>query len=148
MDRCVAKPPCKSVNYHKDWQTCQLVDYDITDGKDYVTKQGWMHYDTGRSRLTRIVDKTQNYCLTIYSSNPCNPGSSWYYVKYRSMTHAHCQGIEAYWDFDRSTGVVLHYCSGKILHWSGKYIIANQLSGWPYHVNSYYETYMWRVTSS
>ena len=73
MDRCVAKPPCKSVNYHKDWQTCQLVDYDITDGKDYVTKQGWMHYDTGRSRLTRIVDNTQNFCLTIYSSNPCNP---------------------------------------------------------------------------
>ncbi|XP_066916415.1 uncharacterized protein [Clytia hemisphaerica] len=116
MDRCVAGAPCKSINYNSTLQTCQHIDYDINDGKDYGTKPGWQHYDTGKTQLTRILDGTQNYCVTNTESDPCNPGSgSYYYLRYKPITDASCTGIEAYYEFDETLGTIKHHCSGLFL---------------------------------
>lgn len=53
VDRCVTETECKSVNFYKDEtdlekSKCQLVDEDIDDQNEYVTRAGWRHLDTGR----------------------------------------------------------------------------------------------------
>ena len=117
MDRCVAKPPCASVNFNSDLNICQLVDYDINIGRNYTEKNGWLHFDTGRTRLTNILDYTKQYCLTIGGvPDPCNPtGKDEYRIHYKDKNDKDCNSIKSLFDFDRSTGIILHYCSGLAL---------------------------------
>ena len=85
IDRCVADDPCKSINAHSvDSSTviCQLVDKDITDNRDFPERAGWRHFDTGRSRLTRIQTLDGSLCWATYEG--CNFARTFIYLYHSS----------------------------------------------------------------
>ena len=155
FDQCVATPPCKSINYNSSLDTCQLVAYDINHGKDYIDKEGWVNYDTGRTQLTRILSSNPaGYCFvprpSSTSGTPCDDsGATMLYGMFRATSHAHCQGIEAYFIFDLDAGVVVHYCSSLVMRphpTSPDWLVFVQVKDYPYmpftlsHI-----TYRWRL---
>lgn len=87
IDRCVADDPCKSVNAHAvDSSTviCQLVDKDITDNRDYPERPGWRHFDTGRSRVTRIRTLDGQFCIA--PDKNCGVAWVWSWIYVYSVT--------------------------------------------------------------
>ena len=151
MDQCVATPPCKSVNHNEDLGLCQLVNYDITDGKDYTPKEGgWMNYDTGRSRLTRLFSSSGSYCLLPQNTNPCGISqSSDVHLVYRLTTNPHCQSIEAYYEFDRDSGLIIHYCSSLMLiPYSSSDVLLRQITNFGYYTHASNRNRFWRIDES
>ena len=147
VDKCVAKPPCKSVNFNKDLGQCQLVDYDIADGKNYVSKTGWENYDTGRSSLTRIQTSNGQYCMVPDYANICTDGADitgYIYAVFKPISDPFCQGIRAYYDFDQDAGVIVHYCSSLVLYRSGSYAQFIQMKDYPYKPYEYSSLFRWR----
>ena len=119
MDRCVADNPCKSFNFYnaqndQEQNVCQLVSSDITDGNNYVERLNWDHYDTGRSKLTRLRHRDNNYCYVPHQKQDCtfNGGAK---ISALSMSDSKCSSILAYFEYDRHTGIITHFCSGKVL---------------------------------
>ena len=79
-------------------------------------------------------------------SDKCNPSfatKTEHRLLYKEINQDSCKGVEAYFDFDRSTGVLLHYCSGLLIEPSGIYVVAKQLKGSTLHT---YNPNRWRVT--
>ncbi|XP_066910743.1 uncharacterized protein [Clytia hemisphaerica] len=127
FDRCVATTPCISINYNMTGKRCQLVNYDINMGKDYEARSGWQHFDTGRTSIVRILSSDKNYCITIESEDQCNPSftsTSEHSLLYKEINRAACKGVGAYFDFDRFTGVLVHYCSGLVVEPRNTYVVA------------------------
>ena len=119
IDRCVTDGAndCKSINFYKnstdvESSICQLINKDITDSNEYTDKTGWRHFDTGRSRITRLIINNQ-YCYVPSTTSQCDFTTAT--VELQSLTSTKCNSIGAYFDFDRSTGVITHVCSGKAL---------------------------------
>ena len=117
VDRCVADSQCKSVNFFSTGNDdaildfCQLVAYDVTDNSNYVDRTGWNHYDTGRTKVTRIKNRYTGECYVPDSSSGCALSSS--YIIPVPSSDSRCNSLEAYFEFDRDTGRITHYCSGK-----------------------------------
>ncbi|XP_066917554.1 uncharacterized protein [Clytia hemisphaerica] len=116
IDRCVedGSAPCKSVNFFRNetdvnQSICQLLSADITDTNEYTNKPGWRHFDTGKTRLTRLMH-SDGYCF-VPNAASCVFSSS--VLSLRPMSE--CDVIEAWFDFDRNTGIISHVCSGKAL---------------------------------
>uniref|UniRef100_A0A7M5X5U8 Apple domain-containing protein n=2 Tax=Clytia hemisphaerica TaxID=252671 RepID=A0A7M5X5U8_9CNID len=143
FDRCVAETPCKSINYNDVIKECQHVDYDINDGRDYVIKPGFRHYDTGITSVTRILDVNRNYCITSTGSDPCNFGTpTFVYLYYKPISNPSCTGIEAYFDFDRAAGTLIHLCSGLAVMWDpNKHLALRPLADW---TGDYIKKTSWR----
>ncbi|XP_066921298.1 uncharacterized protein [Clytia hemisphaerica] len=118
VDRCVTETECKSVNFYKDEtdlekSKCQLVDEDIDDQNEYVTRAGWRHLDTGKSSITRLKHP-DGYCYAPIGANECDFTTS--NIELHPISSLKCTSVSAYFDFDRSwAGVITHVCSGKIL---------------------------------
>ncbi|XP_066930426.1 uncharacterized protein [Clytia hemisphaerica] len=118
VDRCVTETECKSVSFYKDEtdlekSKCQLVDEDIDDQNEYVTRAGWRHLDTGKSSITRLKHP-DGYCYAPIGANECDFTTS--NIELHPISSLKCTSVSAYFDFDRSwAGVITHVCSGQIL---------------------------------
>ena len=80
------------------------------------------------------------------TSNKCNPSfttKTEHRLLYKEINRDSCKRVEAYFDFDRSTGVLLHYCSGLLIEPSGIYVVAKQLKGSTLRT---YNPNRWKVT--
>ncbi|XP_066925352.1 uncharacterized protein [Clytia hemisphaerica] len=148
MDRCVAETPCKSINYNDVTSECQHVDYDVNDGREYINKTGFKHYDTGITQLTRILTISQTYCVTVITSDPCWHGDapSQVYLYYKPISSDECQNIGAYYDFDRTSGTMVHHCSGLVVTRYSGYFVLRTLPKWSQTYVSN-EMYIWRLNS-
>ena len=114
---CTAKPQCKSVNFFSNssdaeiLDICQLVGDDVTDNNDYIARPGWKHYDTGRTKVTRLRQKTTGECYV-----PANQGcglSGEYQMHLVSPSDTRCNDVDAYFEYDRDTGRISQYCTGR-----------------------------------
>lgn len=117
LDECVTHSSCKSINYFhnetapSDLATkhhpCELVAQDLTDRSDYVGKPGWKHYDTGRTRLTRILHYQTGYCYFPVNFGSCDVPTVDSSIVLRSGVD--CDSILAYFEYDRDTGIFKNY---------------------------------------
>lgn len=112
VDKCVADSQCKSVNFFStgSLDTCQLVAYDITDNNNYTNRTGWKHYDTGRTKVTRLRERASGYCY-IPETAGCEIGDT--YIISLPSSDNRCNSLDAYFRYNRDTGLISHYCSGR-----------------------------------
>ena len=114
VDACLYDTSCKSVNVVENvtpWR-CELVAADRNTNDNYVTANGVHHYDTGWSRLTRITTPDGAHCW-VPNSRSCTATANDLIVI--EMTTALCQEKYAYFNFDPSTGRLIHHCTGRPL---------------------------------
>lgn len=118
VDLCLADEQCKTFNFKYDPQSsgeqssenCQFVSVDINDNPSYQDKIGWKSYDTGRNQLSRLFNRETGYCW-VPQSKSCTPSNGEYLI----LSNTDCEGIEAWFRFDRDEGKLFHYCSGIAL---------------------------------
>ena len=123
---CTEDKLCKSVNFNYDGtslKNCQLINKDINTNLHYEIKEGWIHYDTGKT-LSQLINHQTGYCW-LPETKSCTGGSPEKLIL--SDNEQECSSVYAYYKFDVYDGSLIHYCSGMPLcpmsKASGSYIV-------------------------